>query len=143
MANVQVQPYLFFAGRCEEAIEFYIQALGAELQMLMRYSESPEPMPEAMLPEGFDNKIMHASLKVGDSIVMMSDAVDVQNQFGGVSLSINCFSQEDAHKMFDGLSVGGEVQMPLTETFWSPLFGSLTDKFGVSWMVGCEPESSN
>ncbi|WP_440906120.1 VOC family protein [Catenovulum sp. SX2] len=143
MANVQVQPYLFFAGRCEEAIEFYIEALDAELQLLMRFNESPEPMPEAMLPDDFDNKIMHASIKVGDSIVMMSDGVDVQNQFGGVSLSISCYSQEQAHKMFDGLAQGGEVQMPLTPTFWSPLFGSLTDKFGVSWMVGCEPESDN
>ncbi|WP_235188533.1 VOC family protein [Catenovulum agarivorans] len=143
MANVQVQPYLFFAGRCEEAIKFYVEALGAELQMLMRFSESPEPMPEAMLPDGFDDKIMHASLKVGDSVVMMSDAVDIQNQFGGVSLSINCMNKEDAHKMFDGLSVDGEVQMPLTPTFWSPLFGSLTDKFGVSWMVNCEPAENS
>lgn len=141
MTNVQVQPYLFFAGRCEEAIEFYIDALGAELQLLMRFSESPEPMPEAMLPDDFDNKVMHASIKVGDSIVMMSDGVDVQNQFGGVSLSISCPSQQQAHNMFNGLAQGGEVQMPLTETFWSPLFGSLTDKFGVSWMVSCDPES--
>jgi len=134
---MQLQPYLFFNGRCEEAIEFYRKALGAKVEMLMRNKESPEPPPPGMLPPGFENKVMHASLRIGDTIVMASDGrCSGQPSFQGFSLSIAVTDAASADRMFAALSEGGSVQMPLTKTFWSPRFGMLTDRFGVAWMVG-------
>lgn len=116
-----LQSYLFFDGRCEEAIEFYRKALGAKVEMLMRFKESPEPPPPGHMPEGSENKVMHSSLRIGDTVVMASDGRCAgKPSFQGFSLS---------------LADGGQVQMPLEKTFWSPRFGMVADRFGVSWMV--------
>jgi PhnB protein len=132
-----IQPYLFFNGRCEEAIAFYRQALGAEVQMLMRFRESPDPPPPGMIPAGSEDKIMHSSLRIGDAVVMASDGrCDGQPVFQGFSLSIEAANEAEARSRFEALAAGGSVQMPLGKTFWSPCFGMVTDRFGVQWMVG-------
>ncbi|MEE4377648.1 MAG: VOC family protein [Candidatus Competibacteraceae bacterium] len=136
---MQIQAYLFFSGSCEEAIEFYRGALGAEVEMLMRFKESPDPTPPDMIPPDWDNKIMHASLRIGDSTVMVSDGCPAERQgFNGFSLSISVTDSEQADRFFAALAEGGQVQMPLAETFWSPRFGMVTDRFGVSWMINLE-----
>ena len=135
---MQVQSYLFFNGNCEEAVNFYKQALGARVDMLMRYKESPEAPPPGMVPPNWDDKVMHTSFWVGDSMVMASDGCesDGASAFKGFSLSITVKDEPEAKKAFNALSAGGKVTMPLDKTFWSPCFGMLTDKFGVNWMVG-------
>lgn len=136
---MQVQPYLFFEGRCEEAIEFYKRTLGAEVEMLMRFKESPEPVPNAT-PQTAD-KVMHASLKIGRSTIMASDGrCRGQPSFQGSSLSLTVADQGEAQRLFLALAEGGEVQMPLGETFFSPSFGMVADRFGVSWMIYVEPD---
>jgi PhnB protein len=133
---MQVQPYLFFNGRCEEAVEFYRNALGAKVEMLMRYKESPDPPPPGMVPPGSENKVMHASLRIGDTTVMASDGTcSGQPSFEGFSLSISVGDVAEAERRFNALADGGQVQMPLTRTFWSPCFGMVADRFGVGWMV--------
>ena len=133
---MQVEPYLFFEGRCEEAVEFYRHALGAEVTLLMRYKDSPEPPPPGMVPPGSENKVMHVSLRIGDTTVMASDrrCSGVQG-FRGFSLSITVPDAAAADRLFGALAVGGKVQMPLAKTFWSPRFGMVTDRFGVAWMI--------
>jgi PhnB protein len=129
-----VQPYLFFGGRCEEAIEFYRGAIGAEVQMLARFKDSPEP--QQGVPANFGEKVMHASLRVGDSILMVSDGrCEEETKFEGFSLSLTVPDEAAADRAFAALSAGGEVTMPLMKTFWAPKFGMLEDKFGVGWMV--------
>jgi PhnB protein len=131
-----VQPYLFFNGSCEEAVEFYRKALGAEVEMTMRYKESPEPLKPGMVPPGFENKIMHTSFRVGQTTVMASDACSAEKpSFEGFSLSISVPNEAEASRVFKALSEGGQVRMPLAKTFWSPSFGMVADKFGVGWMV--------
>ena len=110
-------------------------ALGAQVDMLMRFSESPDPTPPGMLPPGFENKVMHASFRIAGNVLMASDGCEVGAQFKGFSLSIAVATEAEAGRYFAALSDGGQVQMPLTKTFWSPRFGMLTDRFGVSWMV--------
>lgn len=133
---MQVQPYLFFDGRCEEAIEFYKKALGAEVLMMMRFKESPEPHSPGMLPPGSENKIMHACIRIGDASVMASDGrCTGQTSFQGFSLSLTAANEADASQKFAALAEGGQVQMPLGKTFWSSSFGMVADRFGVSWMV--------
>jgi PhnB protein len=132
---MQIQPYLFFNGRCEEAIEFYRSALGARLEMLMRYRESPDPPPPGMLPPGWEDKVMHASLRVGEAVVMASDGCATGPSFSGFSLSIAPPDVASAERAFAALAEGGTVAMPLGKTFWSPCFGVLTDRFGVNWMI--------
>jgi PhnB protein len=132
---MQVQPYLFFDGRCEEAIEFYKAKLGADVTMLMRYKDAPSPQP-GMTPPGGENKVMHAHLRIGDTDVLASDGRCEGNpSFKGFSLSVIASSDDDAEKVFTALSDGGEVQMPLGKTFFSSSFGMVADRFGVSWMV--------
>lgn len=135
MLSPLIQPYLMFGGRCEEALEFYRSALGAEVDMLLRFSESPDPTPPGMLPPGFDNKVMHASFRVAGNVIMASDGCEVGAQFKGFSLSISVATEAEADRYFAALSDGGQVQMPLTKTFWSPRFGMLTDRFGIAWMI--------
>ena len=135
MSNPLIQPYLMFGGRCEEALEFYRNALGAEVDMLLRFSESPDPTPPGMLPPGFENKVMHASFRVAGNVIMASDGCEVGTQFKGFSLSISVATEAEADRYFAALSDGGQVQMPLTKTFWSPRFGMLTDRFGIAWMI--------
>jgi PhnB protein len=133
---MDVQPYLFFNGRCEEAIEFYRRAVGAEVDMMMRYKESPDPAPPGMIPPGSENKLMHASFRIGKSTVMASDGhCSGTPNFQGFSLSLSPPDATAAARLFNALADGGQVQMPLTKTFWSPCFGMLTDRFGVAWMV--------
>jgi PhnB protein len=131
-----VQPYLMFDGRCEEAIEFYRRAVGAETTMLMRFKDSPEPAPPGMVPPGSENKVMHAAMKIGDSVVMATDGGCQQKAaFEGFSLTLTVPTEAEADKRFNALAEGGQVRMPLTKTFFSPRFGMLQDKFGVGWMV--------
>jgi PhnB protein len=140
--NQLIQPYLFFNGTCEEAVEFYRKALGAEVEMMMRYSESPEPPPPGMVPPGSENKIMHTSFRIGESTVMASDdCASEKTDFHGFSLSLAVPSEADADRLFAALADGGQVQMPLGKTFWSPRFGMLTDRFGVGWMISVPPST--
>jgi PhnB protein len=133
---MQVQPYLFFNGHCEEAIEFYRKALGAELVMLMHYKDSPVPIREDMVPPGSENKVMHASFRIGDTTLMASDGCNAgQTNFQGFSLSVSAKDDAHAATLFAALSDGGKVQMPLTKTFYSSNFGMVQDRFGVGWMV--------
>ena len=134
--NGVVQPYLFFNGRCEEAVEFYKKALGAEVVMTMRYKESPEPPPPGMVPPGFENKIMHTSFRIGQTLVMASDGCSKDApKFEGFSLSVALSTPEEVDRIFNALAEGGQVTMPAGKTFWSPRFGMVTDKFGVGWMI--------
>lgn len=136
-----IQPYLFFEGRCEEAIDFYGQALGAEVIMMMRYDESPDPQTPDHIPPGAGSKIMHSAFRVGDEILMASDGMCAgELRFAGFSLSITVPDAATADRMFAALAEGGEVRMPMAETFWSPRFGMLADRFGVGWMIGVEGE---
>jgi PhnB protein len=133
---MQVQPYLFFDGRCEEAVEFYRSALGAEVVMLMRFKDSPDPPPPGMVPPGGENKVMHAALRVGDAMVLGSDGrCSGQPSFQGFALSLTASNEAEADRLFAALAEGGQVQMPLAKTFFSPRFGMAADRFGVSWMV--------
>ena len=128
-----IQPYLFFDGRCEEAITFYRGTLGAEVTMLVRFKDSPEP---AQNPPGNENKVMHASIRIGDSTVLVSDGhCQGKPNFQGFSLSVSVANGAEAKRVFDALADGGQVQMPLTKTFFSPSFGMVADRFGVGWMV--------
>ena len=138
--NQFIQPYLFFNGSCEEAIEFYRKALGAEVEMMMRFKESPEPQPAGTVRPGFDNKIMHASFRVGQTTVMASDGCSADKvSFQGFSLSLSVPSEKEADRFFAALADGGQVRLPLTKTFFSPRFGMLEDRFGVGWMIGVAP----
>ena len=133
---MKVEPYLFFDGRCEEAIEFYRKTLGAEVPMLMRFKDSPEPAQPGMVPPGAENKIMHATLRLGETTVMASDGqCGGTPKFDGFALSITAANQAEAQRLFNALGEGGKVRMPLTKTFFSPCFGMLADRFGVAWMV--------
>jgi PhnB protein len=136
---MQVQPYLFFDGRCEEAIEFYREKLGADVTMFVRFKDVPESQTE-MIPEGAGNKIMHARFRIGETAVMASDGhCEGHPNFEGFCLSITAATASDAEFMFAALSDGGKVQLPLSKTFFSPRYGMVSDRFGVSWMVYVEP----
>ena len=136
---MQVEPYLFFEGRCEEALEFYKKALKAEVTMLLRFKEAPDPPPPGMLPPGSENKIMHASFTVAGATVMASDGrCSGQPSFKGISLSLTLQSEAEADRIFAALAEGGKVDMALGKTFWSPRFGMVTDRFGVSWMINVQ-----
>lgn len=133
---MQIQPYLFFDGRCEEALEFYRRALGAEVTMLMRFKDSPVPQPPGAVPPGCDDKVMHTSFRIGDTTVMASDGQCLgRPSFQGFALSLTVADAAEAERLFAALADGGQVQMPLTETFFSPRFGMAADRYGVSWMV--------
>ncbi len=131
-----VQPYLFFDGRCEEALMFYRDVLGAEITALMRFGESPEPPPPGMLPPGSENKVMHANLRIGDSMVMASDGGCTNKAgFEGFSLSITAADDAEAERLFAALAEGGQISMPMGKTFFASRFGMLADRYGVGWMV--------
>jgi PhnB protein len=137
---MQVQPYLFFDGRCEEAIEFYRTALGAEVTALHRFKDSPEPHAPGMIPAGSENKVMHASFRVGGATVLASDGrCTGQPSFQGFSLSITVPDDAEAERRFVALAQGGQVQMPLARTFFSSRFGMVADRFGMSWMIYVAP----
>lgn len=135
-----LQPYLFLDGRAEEAIAFYRQALGAETVMMMRMKDSPEPPQPGMVPPGSDDKIMHAALRIGEAMLLLSDGrCQGQPEFRGFALSLTAADAAEADRRFAALSDGGQVQMPLGRTFFSPRFGMVADKFGVPWMVYVAP----
>ena len=134
---LSVQPYLFFGGRCEEALNFYRDAIGAESQIVMRFKDSPQPNPGANPDQG--DKVMHATITIGDTLLMASDGqCDGGAKFEGFSLAINVPDESEADRVFNALAKGGKVEMPLTPTFWAPKFGMLSDKFGVGWMVSVQ-----
>ena len=133
---IQIEPYLFFNGRCEEAIHFYQQSLGAEVQLMMRYRDAPVPPHAGSLPPGNEDKVMHATLRIGNSTLMASDGMcEGKPVFEGFRLSFAVADVAAADRIFTALGAGGSVQMPLAQTFWAPYFGMLTDRFGVGWMV--------
>jgi PhnB protein len=130
---MQVEPYLNFDGRCEEALEFYKKALGAKVDMLMRFKDAPD---QSVITPGNADKIMHSRVQIGDAAVLMSDGrCTGKANFHGIALAISVASEAEAEKTFAALADGGQVQMPLGKTFFSPRFGMLSDKFGVGWMV--------
>jgi len=133
---MQIEPYLFFEGRCEEAIEFYRRTLGAEVGALMRYKDSPEPPAPGMVPPGAENKVMHATLRIGTTSVMVSDGnCSGRPDFKGFALTIAAPDVAQAERLFAALGEGGAVRMPLAKTFFASRFGMVTDRFGVLWMV--------
>jgi PhnB protein len=135
--NRVVQPYLFFDGRCEEAVEFYRKALGAAVESLTRFKDSPDP---GMCPPGAGDKVMHASFRIGETTVMASDGqCSGRPSFQGFSLSLTLPDEAEAERLFASLADGGQVQMPLAKTFFSPRFGMVADRFGVSWMILVAP----
>lgn len=137
---MHIQPYLFFDGRCEEALDFYRNKLGATVEMLLRIKDSPEPAPPGKLPPGSENKILHSSFRIGDTTVMASDGFcGGKPSFQGFSLSVTAPNEAEARRMFAALADGGQVQMPLGKTFFSPCFGMVADRFGVAWMVIVQP----
>jgi PhnB protein len=134
---VLVQPYLFFDGRCEEAVEFYKGALGAEVTMLMRFKDNPEPQAN---PTGAEDKVMHTSFRIGDTTVMASDGrCQGRPSFQGFALSLTALNDAEAERLFAALAEGGQVQMPLAKTFFSSRFGMVADRFGVPWMIVVAP----
>lgn len=133
---MHIQPYLFFDGRCEEAAEFYKTALRAEVVMLMRYKESPEPRQPGMIPPGGEDKVMHMQFRIGETTILASDGhCQGKPSFQGFALTLHVESEAEAEQKFSALSEGGEVTMPLGKTFFAKSFGMVTDRFGVPWMV--------
>jgi PhnB protein len=130
--KTHVEPYLFFDGRCEEAIEFYRKALGAEVDMLMRFKDSPEPQHPGTVAPGLENKVMHANLRIGETSVMASDGrCEGKPHFDGFALSLRVDTEAEADRLFAALADGGKVQMPLMRTFFAPRFGMVADRFGM------------
>ena len=133
---MQVETYLVFDGRCEEALAFYRRAVGAEVTMLMRFKDCPEPLDPSMVAPGSENKVMHAQFRIGETKILASDGRCMgKAEFKGFSLSITASDEAEAERLFKALGDGGPVHMPLTKTFFSRLFGMVADRFGVSWMV--------
>jgi PhnB protein len=130
---MQIQPYLSFEGRCDEAIEFYKKAIGAKVDMLMRFKEAPD---QSMVSPQNKDKVMHAALHAGDTQLLMSDGRCTGGpNFNGIALALSANTEADAEQIFNALAEGGKVNMPLAKTFFSPKFGMVADKFGVGWMV--------
>ena len=138
ISSTKIQPYLFFGGRCEDALNFYQSALGAKVEMVMRHKDSPCQPPAGTLPPGYEDKIMHSSFRVGDTEIMASDGCSEATSPSGFSLSLSVPTKSVADRVFAALADGGQVQMPLSETFFSPRFGMVKDRFGVGWMVMAE-----
>lgn len=136
--SMQVQPYLFFNGRADEAIEFYHRALGAEKLVISRFGDSPVP---TMLPPGNEHKVMHGSFRIGTTTVLCSDGMcdeSLVGKFSGFSLTIMVDSSSEVERLFHALAEGGQIQMPLSPTFFASLFGMVADRFGISWMIIAE-----
>ena len=132
---MEIQPYLFFNGRCDEAVELYRRVLGAKVEMLMRFGESPVPPEPGRLPPGMEKKVMHAAVRIGESTVLMTDGPTPEAGFRGFSLSLSLSDADAVERIFAGLADGGEIRMPLEKTFFAARFGMLTDRFGVSWTI--------
>ncbi len=136
MRKASMNTYLFFSGRCDEALAYYQQHLGAKVEQLFRFNESPEPIPEGAIPDGFEDKVMHAVFTVGDVRIFASDGCSTDaSSVGGFSLAMTVPDEDAVRRAFSALADGGTINMPLEQTFWSPLYGQVTDKFGISWMI--------
>jgi PhnB protein len=136
---MNLQPYLFFDGRCEEALEFYKKAIGAKVTYLMRNKDAPVPPPADKVPPGSENKVMHCEVQIGDVTFMASDGfASGHPTFKGFSLSLTLPDEKKVEQTFKALADKGKIDMPLSTTFWSKRFGMLTDRFGVQWMVGAQ-----
>jgi PhnB protein len=134
--TMQLQPYVFFEGRCEEALEFYRRALGAQVTSLMRFKDYPDPEETTRIQPGTENKVVHASFRVGDTAVLASDGRCMGSPtFQGFALSLTVPNEAEAERLYSALADGGEARMPLAKTFFSPRFGMVSDRFGVVWMV--------
>lgn len=138
-----VNPYLFFSGRCEEALAFYTRAIDAQVGMVVHFNESPEPPPPGMLAPGFEKKVMHAELLVGKTRILASDGCDDTSRFSGFSLALSLPTVKAVEQAFEALAEEGHVSMPLSKTFWSESYGMLTDRFGVNWMVMVAQQPTN
>ncbi len=141
--EIRLTPYLMFAGRCQEALDFYATRLGAVVEMTMRFDESPEPTPAGRLAPGFETKIMHAAFRIAGCLVYASDGCDAHGTFQNFQLALTVPTEADADRMYDALADGGTAVMPLARTFWSPRYGMVKDRFGVPWMVmvpGTDPQ---
>lgn len=134
----KIEPYLFFNGRADEAIAFYSKAVGAKTLFRAAYKDAPQPMPKGSIPDGWEEKVMHATLDVRGCAIMVSDGNKKGGSFEGFHLSLSTSTPEEADKAFAALSDGGRVTLPIGKTFWSPRFGMLVDRFGVGWMVTVE-----
>ncbi len=133
---MHVQPYLFFGGRCDEAIEYYRETLGAEVEAVMRFKDAPAQPPPGTIAPGWDGKVMHSAFRLGETTVMASDGMGPgEASFKGVSLTLTVESAAEADRIFNLLADGGEVQMPINKTFFAERFGMVADRFGVPWMV--------
>lgn len=131
-----ITPYLFFRGRCEEAIAFYQKALGATVEMQMRFKDNPDKPDASKVPKEFDERVMHASLRIKGHLLMMSDGMESGSpQMESISLSLDVDDEAEADRLFAALSEGGTVQMPIGRTFFAKRFGAVKDKFGVGWMI--------
>jgi len=139
MNEAVITPYLFFGGRCQEALDYYSDALGAEIGETMLFSQSPVPISEGFLEPGFESKVMHGSFKLAGAEVFVSDGYKSGGSFDGFVLTLTLKSSEVATRLFNALAEDGSVQMPLTPTFYSPLFGMVTDRFGLGWMIMLNP----
>lgn len=140
MTILRAQPYLFFNGRCAEALAFYEKTLGAKTEYVLKFKDNPDKPPPEKVPRTLDDKIMHCSFRIGETELMASDGMeDGAPAFRGISLTLSVKSPKEADRIFRALEKGGKVEMPLAKTFFSPRFGAVTDKFGVSWMVVTEP----
>lgn len=141
-----IEPYLFFYGRCQEAVDFYIQTLGVQVESLMHYSDSPEPVPEGNVPPNWGGKIMHATIRIpnGPRIMMSDGHLPSGPNFQGFALSLALPTAEEASATFTALAAtgAGAVVMPMSPTFWSPAFGMVTDRFGVLWMITVDTDQS-
>ena len=136
---MQIQPYLFFEGRTEEALEFYKGKLGAKVEFLMRYKDNPDPKYN---PPNSGEKVMHSCFRVGDTQVMASDGnCSGKPSFQGFSLTFNAADEADAKRRFSALAEGGQVNLPLSETFFAKSFGMVADRFGLNWMVMAGPKN--
>ena len=136
---MHVAPYLNFQGRCQEALDFYRETVGAEVTMLMHFKDAPEPPPPGALPPGYGEKVMHSNVVIGNTRFMATDGgCSAAEGFRGFSMALSVRDDAEAKRCFDALGQGGKVQMPLAKTFFSSSFGLLEDKFGVSWMVVVE-----
>ncbi len=140
MSATSITPYLFFGGRCEEAIDFYRTALGARVEFKLLFKDSPEPLPPGVLQPGFEHKVMHATLSIGNTKIMATDGCNDKSQLSGFSLALSFPTAAETDPVFDALAKGGHVQMPLGKTFWSPRYGMVTDRFKISWMVTVDAE---
>lgn len=135
MAPPYIQPYLFFGGKCKAALDYYTQHLGAEVVMKMQYNQSPEPPPPGMVPDAWGEKIMHATFRIGSSVLMGSDGCDEEPGKNNHCMSLTMPDEAEAQRVFAALAEGGHIGMPISRTFWSPCFGMVTDAFGIHWMI--------